>query len=231
MNLLQRIRRYFALSTYGARQGWRRFKNDALELWHYWCFVLEYRLHRAWPLRVLAWLLSKRTKKSQEFGKFREKEVVMQLPADHSSFAPLNDRIFTIEAASKAFEHVKVVGSGVDEIEPLTPEQHAAIAIHQPIVRGKVVDSVLTDHGLHHASAIDQVHGQTSSRSFLNKCGAEAGNPCDEATSDDAADELICAKATEAQSMERWKTRLAVAASVAGAAGFLVAMAALIFAR
>ena len=38
-------------------------------------------------------------------------------------------------------------------------------------------------------------------------------------------------KTTEAQSMERWKTRLAVAAGVAGAAGFLIAMAVLIFAR
>jgi hypothetical protein len=60
------------------------------------------------PFRVLARLLSKRVPKDQEFGKFREKEEVMYLPAGHPIFDPKNDRLFSKEAALKAFKHVNV---------------------------------------------------------------------------------------------------------------------------
>jgi hypothetical protein len=115
MTRLHRIRRYLALHTYETRQGWRRFKSESGELWQYWCFRLEMRMHRAWPLRVLAWLLSKRMPKGLEFDKFGQREVGIYLPAEHSLFDPKNDHLFSKGAALKAFKHVNVEEEKVRE--------------------------------------------------------------------------------------------------------------------
>jgi hypothetical protein len=108
MTPLHRIRRYLALHTYETRQSWRSFKGEFVELWQYWRFRLEMRVHRASPLRVLARLLSMRVPKGQGFGKFGQKELGIYLSADHSIFDPKNDRLFSNEAALRAFNHVIV---------------------------------------------------------------------------------------------------------------------------
>lgn len=108
MTRLRRIRRYFALHTYETRQGWRYFNNDVVEFWQYWCFRIKFRRAKSWPFRVLARLLSRRVPKAQGFGEFGEKEELMYLPAHHPIFDPKNDRLFSKEAALKAFRHVNV---------------------------------------------------------------------------------------------------------------------------
>lgn len=70
MNPLQLIRRYVALHTYVARSAWRRFEEETIELWQYWCYRGELRLHQAWPFRVVAWLRAKRVPRSTGFGQF-----------------------------------------------------------------------------------------------------------------------------------------------------------------
>lgn len=103
-----RIRAYFALRNYEMRQCWKHFKDDALELWNYWRFRLEYALRQAWPFRFGAWVLSMTVSKDQGFGKFREKEDVMHLPVDHPVFDSKHNGLLTKEAVLEALKHVNV---------------------------------------------------------------------------------------------------------------------------
>jgi|GEM_PF-2436185 len=116
-------------ATYGTRQGWRHFKNDVVELWQYWCFLLEHRLHWGRPVRAPAWLLSKLALKGHGLEKFGEEEDVMYLPVEHPIFDPKNDHLFTAEAASKAFSHVELSGQEDAEISKQREGRLANIVI------------------------------------------------------------------------------------------------------
>lgn len=344
VELFRAVRRHIALHTYESQQAWRHAKDGAFETWQCWGFRLEYQLVQAWPFRLLAGLLSTRVPKSQGFGKFREKEEVMYLPADHPIFDAKNDPLFSKEAALKAFRHVNVddekirgrrkiaeallidaqrdgmswrsrsdcafealylyalavlgaqaehyehpdaqalrdaattkgltpmqiapavrylarryaplsaendrsaynlliplakkLGETDGDIEPLTPAQHAVLAHAEPTTRGKVIESLLP------ADVMDYGHeGGMPLEAFLanqdtgaltltaEKLAAIRAGKAELRITAQPADPVATLKETEARQVERWKTILAVSAGVAGVVGFLIAIAALYFAR
>ena len=96
------------LRMYEMRQCWRHFENNALEFWKSARFRIEYRLHRAWPFRLGAWLHSMSVPKGLGFGKFREKEEMMHLSFEHPGFDNKHKGLFNKEAAVQAFKHVSV---------------------------------------------------------------------------------------------------------------------------
>ena len=127
---LKAVRRYVALHTYEARQGWRHFKEDAAELWQYQHFRFEQWLNQIWPFRSPGWLISMRVPRDQfGFCKFGEKDEVMYLPDDHPIFDSKNDHLFTAEDASKAFSHVELPGQEDAEISKQREERLANIVI------------------------------------------------------------------------------------------------------
>jgi len=119
MSWTTRVKRYIALKAFQARQAWTNFREDAIELRHYWSFRLRMRTSRAWPFRLLARLRSPGVTKSQGFGEFDGKKDGLPLPADDPIFNPKNDRLFCQQAALSAFGHVKV--ADVDEKNSADP--------------------------------------------------------------------------------------------------------------
>lgn len=82
-------------------------------------------LRQFWPIRALAWLRSWGMPVSERFGRVDDKKEVIYFRADHPIIDPKNDRLFTIEAVMKAFEHVNVQAVDGNESESLTPEARA----------------------------------------------------------------------------------------------------------
>jgi hypothetical protein len=103
-----RLSRCVALKAFQARQTWTNFRQDSIELRHCWSFRLRMRTSRAWPFRLLSKLLSRGVKNSHGFGTFDSNRYGLPLPANHPIFDPKNDRLFSKEAAIRAFEHIKM---------------------------------------------------------------------------------------------------------------------------
>jgi hypothetical protein len=105
--------RYVVLHTYELRQGWKRFKAEAAQLWLYWRFRAKYSVGRVWG-----------KKDKGDFEPLTEEQYAVlskAAPAQHgktvsSLFDPRNDHLFTAEAAHKALAHLK----------PLSREEVAA---------------------------------------------------------------------------------------------------------
>jgi hypothetical protein len=114
-----RLSRCVALKTYQTLQAWTYFKKDAIELWQYWNFRFRMCTSNGWPFRPLAKLLSWGVKNSHGFGTFDSNRDGLTLPANHPIFDPQNDRLFSKEAAIRAFGHVKV--ADVDEKSSADP--------------------------------------------------------------------------------------------------------------
>jgi hypothetical protein len=139
MKLAARMSRYMALKTYQTRQAWEYFKEDAIELRQYWSFRCRMCISTGWPFRPLARLLSRGVTNSQGFGKFDSNKDGLPLPADHPIFDPQNDRLFSKEAAIRAFEYVKM--ADVDNKNPRDgPERTEAEELTQ--VRAQLADSI-----------------------------------------------------------------------------------------
>lgn len=139
MKLAARLKRYVALKTYGTRQEWAYFKEDFTELRQYWSFRFRMRISTGWPFRPLARLLSRGVKNSHGFGTFDSNRDGRPLPANHPIFDPQNDRLFSKEAAIRAFEHVKM--ADVDDKNPRDgPERTEAEELTQ--VRAQLADSI-----------------------------------------------------------------------------------------
>lgn len=245
---LKAVRRYVALHTYEVRQGWRHFKEEAAELWQYQCFRFEHWFRQFWPFRSLDWLLSLRAPRDKSFGRFDAK-------TDRPISLPNAKTLAAIMAAKVGqATDTKLEDLGGNEIEPLTPEQHAAIAKHEPTELGNVLDSVLSDdlmdHGHESGMALDEFLSMQGKRALQltaeklavikaskverpDETGDEPRTDADKLTH--VKEQLVEAaeilKARETQRIERWKTVLVVSAGAAGVIGFLVAMAVLFFAR
>lgn len=116
MKWAARLSRCVALKTYQTRQASTYLKKDALALQHYWSFRLRTRTSRAWPFRLLAKLLSQGVKNSHGFGTFDSNRYGLPLPANHPIFDPKNYRLFSKEAAIRAFEHIKM--AEIDDKSP-----------------------------------------------------------------------------------------------------------------
>lgn len=108
MKLAARLTRYVALKTCQTRQAWACFKKDAIQLGQYWSFRFRICISNGWPFRPLAKLLSRGVKNSHGFGTFDSNRDGLPLPANHPIFDPQNDRLFSKEAAIRAFEHIKM---------------------------------------------------------------------------------------------------------------------------
>ena len=108
MSWTTRVRRYIALEAFQARQACTNFREDAIALRHCWTFHLRMRTFRAWPFRALAKLLSRGVKNSHGFGTFDSNKDGLPRPANHPIFDPKNDRLFSKEAALRAFEYIKM---------------------------------------------------------------------------------------------------------------------------
>lgn len=116
MKFAMRLIRYVALKRYETWRAWVYFKEGAIALLQYWGFHFRMRASRAWPLRLLAGLLSKRVPESSGFGKFCARKEGLHLPKEHPIFNPKNDRLFSKKAALKAFEHIKM--AEIDDKSP-----------------------------------------------------------------------------------------------------------------
>lgn len=119
-----RFTRYVVLHTYEIRQGWKRFKAEAAELWQYWCFRVKY---------------SSRRPGGRLFDP--KNDHVFTAEAAHKAFAPLkplsreevaarNERLiqhvsthprFAFEAVCATFAYLKTLET------KMTPERLAAI--------------------------------------------------------------------------------------------------------
>lgn len=139
MKLAARLQRYVVLKTFGTRQEWAYFKEDATELRQYWSFRCRMCISNGWPFRPLAGLLSRGVKNSQGFGKFDGKKDGLPLPAYHPIFDPKNDRLFSKKAALKAFEHIKVADVD-DKIPGAAAERADAEELTQ--IRAQLADSI-----------------------------------------------------------------------------------------
>lgn len=128
-DLLKAVKRNAALRIYEARQSWRHFKKEAVELWQYQRLRFGHWFSQIWPFRSPDQQISPRVPKDQGFGKYEEKEEVMYLPADHPIFDPKNDHLFTAEAARQAFSRVDLPGHEDAEIAVQREERLANIVI------------------------------------------------------------------------------------------------------
>lgn len=138
MKFAMRLIRYVAMKRYETWRAWGYFKEGAIALLQYWSFHFGMRASRAWPLRLLARLLSKRVPESRGFGKFCARKEGLRLPAEHPIFNPKNDRLFSKDAALKAFKHIKV--ADVDD----NPEDAAERpdADEAKLVEAKLADAI-----------------------------------------------------------------------------------------
>ena len=74
------------------------------------------RISNRWPFRLLAKLLSRGLANPQGFGKFDSHKDELPLLAGHPIFDPQNDRLFSKEAAIRAFEYIKM--ADIDDSSP-----------------------------------------------------------------------------------------------------------------
>lgn len=124
------------------------------------------------------------------------------------------------------------------EIEPLTPAQHAVLGNAEPTTHEKVIESLLPadvmDYGHEGGMPLEEFLANQDTESLLpnaeNLAAIKAGKVALRSP-EQLAEGVVTLKAQRAQRIERWKTVLAVSAAAAGLVGFLIAMAALYFAR
>lgn len=99
----RRFTRYVVLHTYEIRQGWKRFRAEAVELWQYWCFRAKYSVGRS---------VGKKDKgdfeplTDEQHAAISRAEPGQRGKTVSSLFDPTNDHLFTAEAAHKAFAHI-----------------------------------------------------------------------------------------------------------------------------
>ena len=209
--LLKVGRRYAALQTYEARQVWRRAKDDAIEVWQYWCFRFRFRLVSSWPFSALAWLLRLRVPKHKSFGKFGSNEV------DHE---PLTYGAEIIRATAEF--------GGNEKMSALAkrPDTDDKCRFENGCKTTEGATSVM-DYG--HESGLSLVEFLIFERAdaYMRQQREDLQVMRAKVRLEDATGVL---KAREVQRMERWKTVLAVSAGAAGVVGFLISVAVLFFA-
>ena len=140
MSWTTRVRRYIALEAFQARQACTNFREDAIALRHCWTFHLRMRTFRAWPFRALAKLLSRGVKNSHGFGTFDSNKDGLPRPANHPIFDPKNDRLFSKEAALRAFEYIKMTEIN-DKSPAYAAEQNEAEELVR--VQAQLADAII----------------------------------------------------------------------------------------
>lgn len=99
------------------------------------------RISRAWPFRLLARLRSPGVTNSHGFGTFDSNRDGLPLPANHPIFDPQNDRLFSKEAAIRAFEHIKMTEIN-DKIPAYAAEKNEAEELVR--VQAQLADAIKT---------------------------------------------------------------------------------------
>jgi hypothetical protein len=125
MKWAARLSRCVVLKTYQTRQASTYFKKNAFELWQYWSFRFRICISNGWPFRLLEKLLSRGVKNSHGFSIFDSNRDGRPPPPNDPIFDPQNDRMFSKEAAIRAFEHIKMAEID-DKSQAYAAEQNEA---------------------------------------------------------------------------------------------------------
>ena len=208
--LIEAVRRYAVLHTYEARQVWRRAKDDAIEVWQYWCFRFRFRLVSSWPFSALAWLLRLRVPKHKSFGKFGSDEV------DHE---PLTYGAEIVRATAEF--------GGNEKMSALAkrPDTDDECRFENGCKTTEGATSVM-DYGHESGFSLEEFLIFERADAYMRQQREELQIMRAKVRLEDATGVL---KAREVQRMERWKTVLAVSAGAAGVVGFLTSAAVLFF--
>ena len=110
MTFVVRLKRYVALKTYKTWQAWVYVKEDVIQRRQYAGFRCRVRISQGWPFHLLAKVLSRGVKNSKGFGQFGAEWQRLSVSSGDPIFDPKKDRLFSKQAALRAFEHVGMAG-------------------------------------------------------------------------------------------------------------------------